>query len=135
MDTRALESVTKALASHKTPATREDLARETSLSARKLTNIVHKLEEVGAARAAGKRRDRGVERKLPIEDIAEAAAAQQKFQQDLRRKRLELMQALCRSAAHAGGSACCATLVTTSPAPAAIATAAKWPGVEDEKVA
>ncbi len=98
VDTRALESVAQALASRRRGAKREDLAREMSLSPRKLTNIVHKLEEVGAATQleSGKIK---AQRGHSIDDITEAANAQQQQQKELRKHRLGMMQAYaeCRS--------------------------------------
>ena len=98
VDTRALESVAQALAGRRRGADRSDLAREMSLSPRKLTNIVHKLEEVGAATRleSGKIK---AQRGASISDITEAAAAQQQQQKDLRKHRLEMMQAYaeCRT--------------------------------------
>ena len=98
VDTQALESVANALAHHRRPASRDDLARETSLSGRKLSNIVHKLEEVGAARQL----DSGkieILRGRSILDIAGAAASQQQQQKDFRKRQLESMQgyAECRT--------------------------------------
>jgi ATP-dependent DNA helicase RecQ len=92
VDTRALEQVANALAHHKRAASRDDLVRETSLSSRKLTSIVHKLEEAGAA----KQLSSGKIKAAPghsINGIAEAAASQQKQQQELRKRRLEQMRA------------------------------------------
>jgi ATP-dependent DNA helicase RecQ len=98
VDTQALESVALALAHHRRAASRDDLARETSLSARKLSTIVHKLEEVGAATKL----DSGKIKIAPghsMTAIAEAAVSQQKQQQDERKRRLEQMRAYaeCRT--------------------------------------
>jgi ATP-dependent DNA helicase RecQ len=98
VDAQALESVANALVHKRRPASRDDLARETSLTGRKLSNIVHKLEEVGAA----KQLDSGkiqLARGRSLTDIAEAAASQQQLQKDLRKRRLESMQgfAECRT--------------------------------------
>ena len=92
------ESVAHALASHQNHATREQLTRETSISGRKLTSIVHKLEEVGAARQL----ESGEIEAAPeqsIEDVAEVAVAHQQMQKQQRRLRLEHMQeyADCRT--------------------------------------
>lgn len=92
VDTRALESVVQALAGHKRATDREELARETSLSARQLTNIVHKLEEVGAATQLESGKIKPA-RGQSISDIAEAAVAQQQQQKEMRKRRLEQMQA------------------------------------------
>lgn len=98
VDARALESVAQVLANKRRGADRDDLVRETSLSPRKLTNIVHKLEEVGAAKLleSGKIK---AERGHSITEITEAAAAQQQEQKDLRKHRLQMMQAYaeCRT--------------------------------------
>jgi ATP-dependent DNA helicase RecQ len=98
VDTWALESVAQALAHHRRAASRDDLARETSLSARKLSTIVHKLEEVGAATQL----DSGKIKVAPgqsVTDIAEAAVSLQKRQQDERKRRLDQMRAYaeCRT--------------------------------------
>lgn len=98
VDTHALETVAQALAGRRRGADREDLARETSLSPRKLTTIVHKLEEVGAATKLESGKIKAA-RGQSISDIAEAAAVQQQQEKDLRRRRLERMQAYaeCRT--------------------------------------
>ena len=98
VDTRALESVAQALAHHRRAASRDDLARETSLSARKLSIIVHKLTEVGAAWQL----DSGKIKVAPghsMTEITEAAVLQQKQLQDVRKRRLEQMRAYaeCRT--------------------------------------
>jgi ATP-dependent DNA helicase RecQ len=98
VDTRALESVAQALAHHRCAASRDDLARETSLSARKLSIIVHKLTEVGAACQL----DSGKIKVAPghsLTEITEAAVLQQKQLQDVRKRRLEQMRAYaeCRT--------------------------------------
>ena len=91
VDTRALETVAQVLEQHDRRLTREELARETSLSQRKLTNIVQKLEEVGAARQhANGEVEAAPERSLT--EITEAANAQQQQQKQLRRNRLLEMQ-------------------------------------------
>ena len=50
VDARQLESVANVLMSANAPKTSEHLSRETGLSPRKLTNILHKFEEAGATR-------------------------------------------------------------------------------------
>jgi ATP-dependent DNA helicase RecQ len=98
VDTQALESVAQALTHHRHAASRDELARETSLSARKLSTIVHKLEEVGAARQLDSGKIK-VARGHSVTDIAEAATSQQKQQQDVRKRRLDQMRAYaeCRT--------------------------------------
>jgi ATP-dependent DNA helicase RecQ len=98
VDAHALETVVQALAGRRRAADRDDLARETSLSPRKLTTIVHKLEEVGAAKKLDSGRIKASSGQS-VSDIAEAAAVQQQQQKDLRKRRLEMMQAYaeCRT--------------------------------------
>jgi len=98
VDPYALEIVASALAHHRRPTSRGDLARETALSGRKLSNIVHKLEGVGAAHQLDSGKIQ-LSRGRTLADIAEAAASQQKVQKEVRKRRLESMQgyAECRT--------------------------------------
>jgi ATP-dependent DNA helicase RecQ len=91
VDARALESVAQALEQHHRHATREELARETSLSQRKITNIVHKLEEVGAARQL-ENGEIEAARERTCAEITETAAMYQQQHKQLRRQRLLEMQ-------------------------------------------
>jgi ATP-dependent DNA helicase RecQ len=98
VDTHALESVASVLKHKRKPASRDDLARETALTGRKLSNIVHKLEEVGAATQLDSGKIQ-LSRGRSLDDIAEAAQSQQQIQKDIRKRRLESMQgyAECRT--------------------------------------
>jgi len=98
VDTQALETVASALSHHRRPTSRDDLAKETALSGRKLSTIVHKLEEVGAAHQLDSGRIQLL-RGRSLDEIAEAAASQQQQQKELRKRRLGSMQAYaeCRS--------------------------------------
>ncbi len=91
MDARQLESVATVLVSRGAPKTSEHLSRETGLSPRKLTNILHKFEEAGAARklASGQIR---VETQQSATAIADAAVKQQEMVKEMRSRRLEQMQ-------------------------------------------
>ncbi len=91
VDAHALEQVAQILAQHHHRTTREELARETSLSQRKLTSIVHKLEEVGAARQY-ESGEIEPSRERSLTEITEAAAAHQQHHKQLRRNRLHEMQ-------------------------------------------
>jgi ATP-dependent DNA helicase RecQ len=91
IDTAELESVATALTSREEPATPQDLGRATSLSPRKVANIVHKLEEVGAARRTELGEIEAVTGE-PVSAIAEAAAQQQEQQREVRREHLEQMR-------------------------------------------
>jgi len=98
VDTQALETVASALSHHRRPTSRDDLAKETALSGRKLSNVVHKLEEVGAAQQLDSGKIQ-LSRGRSLNDIAEAAASQQQEQKEVRKRRLASMQgyAECRT--------------------------------------
>ena len=98
VDTQALETVASALSHHRRPTSRDDLAKETALSGRKLSNVVHKLEEVGAAQQLDSGKIQ-LSRGRSLDDIAEAAASQQQEQKEVRKRRLASMQgyAECRT--------------------------------------
>lgn len=86
-----LETVANVLADSDRPKTAEFLSRETGIARRKLTNILNKFEEAGAARklASGQIR---VEREQSAAEIAEAALRQQESVKETRSRRLEQMQ-------------------------------------------
>ncbi|MFP5204011.1 MAG: RecQ family zinc-binding domain-containing protein [Acidobacteriota bacterium] len=88
---RQIVSVTNALAGLNRPRTWERLSQETGISARKLTNMLHTLEETGAARkpASGQI---GVETEHSAAELTEAGLRQQDLQKALRGRRLEQMQ-------------------------------------------
>lgn len=91
VDARQLESVANVLLSADAPKTSEHLSRETGLSPRKLTNILHKFEEAGAARklASGQIR---IDSEQSASEITDAAVKQQEQLKELRGRRLEQMQ-------------------------------------------
>ncbi len=91
VDAEQLESVASVLVKPDGPQTPESLSRETGIPPRKLTNILHKFQEAGAAR----RLARGLIRVTPEKsatEIAEAALRQQGLQKQLRSRRLEQMR-------------------------------------------
>lgn len=98
VDTGELESVFSALSGHDKVADPKDLSRETGLSSRRLTNILHKLEEVGAARKLDSGRIQIATEESPPE-IAEAAAEHQQLYKQARKRRLEQMQQYAESRA------------------------------------
>ncbi len=91
VDPQQLESVANVLASPDKTKTSEDVSRETGISARKLTNILHKFEEAGAARklASGQIR---LESEQSAAEMAEAARRQQESLKEQRIRRLEQMR-------------------------------------------
>ncbi len=91
VDARQLESVANVLVGPNAPKTSEHLSRETGLSPRKLTNILHKFEEAGATRklASGQIR---IESEQSAAQITDAAVKQQDMLKELRGRRLEQMQ-------------------------------------------
>jgi ATP-dependent DNA helicase RecQ len=98
IDENSMQSVVKVLADEQGPRSREDLARETGLSTRKLSNLIHKLEEVGSAKQTLSG-EIEMAREQSASQITEAAAQQQQFEKDLRKRRLQQMQeyAECRT--------------------------------------
>ncbi len=86
--TADLRALADAFRSNHDVASLQELSRETSLSERKILNIVHKLETIGASEklASGKVR---LTRKKTSAEIIEAAGRQQEFEKELRRHRLE----------------------------------------------
>jgi ATP-dependent DNA helicase RecQ len=90
IDRRNLELVLHALLEEKSLSA-DDLAKKTSLSVRKLGNLIHKLEAVGTARrnAAGQ-----IELVNPgaAGDVARTVSDFQKLQQEMRKERLRQME-------------------------------------------
>jgi ATP-dependent DNA helicase RecQ len=86
-----LQAVTDALVSKDKSASPVELSHDTGLSQRKVINIVHKLEEVGAAAKLTSGEIQLVQKKTPAQMI-EAASEQQKALKDLRSHRLQQMQ-------------------------------------------
>ncbi len=98
IDRESLESVMHVLASDEGPTSRNDLPRETGLSNRKLSNLVHRLEEVGTAKQTPSG-DIEVMDRRSAEQITEAAAEHQEFHKELRIRRLQQMQEYAESRA------------------------------------
>jgi ATP-dependent DNA helicase RecQ len=91
VNTTDLRAVTDALASHRRATSPQELSKDTGLSARKVVNIVHKLEEAGAAAKLESGQIRLVHKKDP-EEMIEAASEQMEFLKQLRSRRLDQMQ-------------------------------------------
>lgn len=91
VDTAELRQVAEALAGENAAVDTEELVEKTDLSARKLMNTLHKLEEVGAAEQLPTG-DVQMSTEMSIEEIAKAAAEQQEHQKELRKFRLEQMK-------------------------------------------
>lgn len=91
MDSGTVEAVAAAIAGHEGGLTTQELGRELGLSTRKATNLVHKLEEMGAVRRAEGGRV-GLASERPPAAVAEDIAQLQEFQKELRRRRLEQMR-------------------------------------------
>jgi ATP-dependent DNA helicase RecQ len=92
VDTSQLQQVAGLLAEENVPVHPEELVAKTDLSARKLINTLHKLEEVGAAEQLPTG-DVQLSREMSIEEIAKACTEQQEHQKELRKFRLEQMKA------------------------------------------
>jgi ATP-dependent DNA helicase RecQ len=91
INTEELESVAAALANHTGPMDCDDLGTETGLSKRKLTNLVHKLEEVGAATQLESGEIETVPGQSASQIIAKAKEQQHLFN-EMRKRRLEQMR-------------------------------------------
>jgi ATP-dependent DNA helicase RecQ len=89
--TADLQAVADALASHKNVASAQELSQETGLSPRRVLNIVHKFEEVGASEKLDSGEVRLVAANAPA-GLIEAASGQQEFLQELRKRRLAQLQ-------------------------------------------
>jgi ATP-dependent DNA helicase RecQ len=91
VNTAELQQVTAALVEENAPVDTEELVDKTKLSARKLMNTLHKLEEVGAAEqlATG---DVQIASEMSVDEIAEAAAEAQEQQKEQKKRRLEQMK-------------------------------------------
>jgi len=91
VNTADLQAITDALVSKEKSASPQELSHDTGLSQRKVINIVHKLEEVGAAEKLTTGEVQLLQQKSPAQMI-EAASEQQQFLKDLRSRRLQQMQ-------------------------------------------
>lgn len=86
-----LQAITDALASKDKSASPRELSHDTGLSQRKVINIVHKLEEVGAAEKLTSGEVQLVQ-KTTSAQMLEAASEQQQVLKDLKSRRLQQMQ-------------------------------------------
>lgn len=96
VDSEALEAVYNALAEHKRAMSRDQLSEATHLSPRKLVGLIQKLEEVGAIDQPEPAKLK-VTSNRPLAEIIEAAEKQQRFQKELRKRRLQQMQTYAES--------------------------------------
>jgi ATP-dependent DNA helicase RecQ len=86
-----LQAITDALVSKDKSASPQELSHDTGLSQRKVINIVHKLEEVGAAEKLTSGEIQLLQKKTPAQ-VIEAASEQQQNLKELRNRRLQQMQ-------------------------------------------
>lgn len=86
-----LQAITDALVSKDKSASPRELSHDTGLSQRKVINIVHKLEEVGAAEKLNSGEIQLVQKKSSAQ-MLEAASEQQQVLKELRSRRLQQMQ-------------------------------------------
>lgn len=91
VNTADLQAFADALLSHRQKDTLQELSRNTSLSVRKILNIVYKLETIGVSDKLDTGEIRLIQKKTPAEMI-EAANGQQEFLKEIRRHRLEQMR-------------------------------------------
>jgi len=86
-----LQAITDALVSKDKSASPRELSQDTGLSQRKVINIVHKLEEVGAAEKLTSGEVQLVQKKTSAQ-MLEAASEQQQVLKELKSRRLQQMQ-------------------------------------------
>ena len=86
-----LNALTNAMESHPNGASREELGHATSLSDRKILNLLHKLEAVGMSEELSSGKVRLVQ-KLPPAEVLDAVRKQQAFLKEVRVKRLQQLQ-------------------------------------------
>ncbi|WP_109487413.1 RecQ family ATP-dependent DNA helicase [Occallatibacter savannae] len=86
-----LRAITDALVSKDKSASPKELSHDTGLSQRKVINIVHKLEEVGAAEKLSSGEIQLLEKKTTAQ-MMDAATEQQQSLKELRSRRLQQMQ-------------------------------------------
>lgn len=91
VDAQQLESVASVLVNKEAPKTSERLSRETGIPPRKLSNIIHKFEETGAARKLESGQIR-MEGEQSAAELTEAALRQQESLKEMRSRRLERMR-------------------------------------------
>jgi len=91
VDSEGLEAVYKAVQAHKGPMPREEIVEKTGINARKMVGLLQKLEETEAVRRLESGEIEAASTR-PLAEIIESAAEKQKFQKDLRKRRLQQMQ-------------------------------------------
>ena len=91
VNTAELQALTDSLLSHGETASLQQLSHDTSLSQRKILNLLHKLEPLGVAGKLPSGEIRLIQKKNP-DEMLEAARRQQEFQKNLRKRRLQQMQ-------------------------------------------
>jgi ATP-dependent DNA helicase RecQ len=91
VNSEGLEAVFNALKVTKGPMTREEIVQATGIGARKLVGLLQQLEETGATRHLESGEIEAASNR-PLTEIIESASEKQKFQKDLRKRRLQQMQ-------------------------------------------
>ncbi|HEX4810102.1 MAG TPA: RecQ family ATP-dependent DNA helicase [Bryobacteraceae bacterium] len=91
LDPEQVESVAAAIAAQESPATPAEIAEEVDISKRKLSDVLHRLEDVGAIEGTATGALILAE-DVDIEDAAEAAAEQQDQYKEHKRERLREME-------------------------------------------
>jgi ATP-dependent DNA helicase RecQ len=86
-----LEEVVDAIADNDGPIQTEEIAEEANLSGRKLSSIIHYLEDVGAVAVLPTGEIEAVENTNPVE-AAQAVVEEQEHRRDMKRERLKQME-------------------------------------------
>ena len=91
IDMQQLDTVMNALTQQDHPVTPEELASETDLPPRRLTNTIHRLEEVGAVQSLDTGEVKYAKEDAP-DDLATALLEQERLHKNLHKRRLQQMQ-------------------------------------------
>jgi ATP-dependent DNA helicase RecQ len=98
VNSEGLEAVYNTLTAMKGPMTREEIVQATGIHARKLVALLQQLEETGVTRHLESGEIEAASTR-PLAEIIDAAAHKQKFQKDLRKRRLQQMQSYAETRA------------------------------------
>ncbi|MBV9265977.1 MAG: ATP-dependent DNA helicase RecQ [Acidobacteriaceae bacterium] len=98
IETRKIERVGELIADQEAPVELEEIADQTDLSGRKLTKVIHRLEDVGALEVLPTGEVQVAEN-TEISEAASAAAEEQERRKEMNRERLRQMQEYAETAA------------------------------------
>jgi len=98
LESAQVEQVAEAIAEQEKPVEPEDIAKVTNLSERKLTTVIHRLEDVGAVEILSTGEVKLAEG-AEASEAAEAAAEEQERRREIKQERLRQMQEYAETSA------------------------------------